>query len=97
MGLQITHLGSGSRGNSTLLESDSCKVLIDCGFSLKQTEKRLSTIKIEPSSIDAIFITHHHSDHTSGVIDLVKAYPGVKVFSPSELNSISINIISNSN
>ena len=51
MGLQITHLGSGSRGNSTLLESDSCKVLIDCGFSLKQTEKRLSTIKIEPSSI----------------------------------------------
>ena len=32
MGLQITHLGSGSRGNSTLLESDSCKVLIDSGM-----------------------------------------------------------------
>ena len=68
MGLQITHLGSGSRGNSTLLESDSCKVLIDCGFSLKQTEKRLSTIKIEPSSIDAIFITHHHGDHSKSAL-----------------------------
>lgn len=68
MGLQITHLGSGSRGNSTLLESDNCKVLIDCGFSLKQTEKRLSRIKIEPSSIDAIFITHHHGDHSKSAL-----------------------------
>ena len=68
MGLQITHLGSGSRGNSTLLESDNCKVLIDCGFSLKQTEKRLSRIEIEPSSIDAILITHHHGDHSRSAL-----------------------------
>ncbi len=68
VGLQITHLGSGSRGNSTLLESDNCKVLIDCGFSLKQTEKRLSRIEIEPSSIDAIFITHHHGDHSRSAL-----------------------------
>ena len=74
MGLQITHLGSGSRGNSTLLESDSCKVLIDCGFSLKQTEKRLSTIKIEPSSIDAIFITHHHGDHSKSALKASKKW-----------------------
>jgi phosphoribosyl 1,2-cyclic phosphodiesterase len=68
VGLQITHLGSGSRGNSTLLESDNCKVLIDCGFSLKQTEKRLSRIEIESSSIDAIFITHHHGDHSRSAL-----------------------------
>ena len=68
VGLQITHLGSGSRGNCTLLESDNCKVLIDCGFSLKQTEKRLSRIEIEPSSIDAIFITHHHGDHSRSAL-----------------------------
>ena len=48
-------------------------------------------------NLDYIFITHHHSDHTSGVASLVKAYPEVKVFSPSELNSISVNIISDSN
>tara|TARA_Y100000768_G_scaffold66845_1_gene46537 strand:- start:3982 stop:4812 length:831 start_codon:yes stop_codon:yes gene_type:complete len=68
VGLQITHLGSGSRGNCTLLESDNCKVLIDCGFSLKQTEKRLSRIEIEPSSIDAILITHHHGDHSRSAL-----------------------------
>ena len=68
VGLQITHLGSGSRGNCTLLESDNYKVLIDCGFSLKQTEKRLSRIEIEPSSIDAILITHHHGDHSRSAL-----------------------------
>ncbi len=68
VGLQITHLGSGSRGNCTLLESNNCKVLIDCGFSLKQTEKRLSRIEIEPSSIDAILITHHHGDHSRSAL-----------------------------
>ena len=68
MGLRITHLGSGSRGNSTLLESENCKVLIDCGFSLKQTERRLSRISIEPREIDAIFVTHHHGDHSKSAL-----------------------------
>lgn len=48
-------------------------------------------------NLDYIFITHHHSDHTSGVVDLVRAYPEVKVFSPSELNSISVHKISDGN
>jgi len=68
VGIEITHLGSGSRGNSTLLESDNCKVLIDCGFSLKQTEMRLSRIRIEPNTIDAIFVTHHHGDHSRSAL-----------------------------
>ena len=68
MGLQITHLGSGSRGNSTLLESDDCKVLIDCGFSLKQIEKRLFRAEVDPGLIDAIFVTHHHGDHSKSAL-----------------------------
>ena len=63
MALEITPLGSGSRGNSTLLRSGSTMVLIDCGFSLKQLELRLSRINVNPLDIDGIFITHHHSDH----------------------------------
>ena len=62
-----------------------------------ESDKILEVLKKKKLNLDYIFITHHHSDHTSGVIDLVKAYPGVKVFSPSELNSISINIISDGN
>ena len=57
----------------------------------------LDVLKKKKINLDYIFITHHHSDHTSGVVDLVKAYPEVKVFSPSELNSISVNIISDGN
>ena len=57
----------------------------------------LDILKKKKLNLDYIFITHHHSDHTSGVVDLVKANPEVKVFSPSELNSISVNIISDGN
>ncbi len=65
MALEITPLGSGSRGNSTLLKSGSTMVLIDCGFSLKQLELRLSRINVNPLEIDGIFITHHHLDHAN--------------------------------
>ncbi len=66
MTLSITHLGSGSSGNATLLATDETKVLVDCGFSGKQLEKRLSLLEITPDELDAILITHHHSDHSKG-------------------------------
>ena len=59
-----------------------------------EADKILDVLKKKKLILDYIFITHHHSDHTSGVADLVKAYPEVEVFSPSELNSISVNLIS---
>ena len=62
-----------------------------------ESDKILDVLKKKKLNLDCIFITHHHSDHTSGVVDLVKAYPEVKIFSPSELNSISVNIISGGN
>ena len=68
MGLEIFHLGSGSRGNSTLLISGDSKILIDCGFSLKQTEIRLKRINVEPKSINAIIVTHHHGDHSKSAL-----------------------------
>ncbi|MDP6899236.1 MAG: MBL fold metallo-hydrolase [Candidatus Thalassarchaeaceae archaeon] len=66
MGLEITHLGSGSRGNATLLQTDASKVLIDCGFSGRQMERRLGMIGVAPEDIDAIMLSHHHSDHVQG-------------------------------
>lgn len=66
MSLSITHLGTGSRGNSTLLESDDVKVLIDQGFSGAQLEKRLGILGISPQEIDCIVISHHHGDHGGG-------------------------------
>ncbi len=47
--------------------------------------------------LEYIFITHHHADHTSGVLGLVKQYPQIQIYSPSGLSNISINKISNGN
>ena len=66
MSLRITHLGTGSRGNSTLLETDDVKVLIDLGFSGAQLQKRLAMLNIEPEDIDCALLSHHHGDHGGG-------------------------------
>ncbi len=68
MTLRITHLGTGSRGNSTLLETDEVKVLIDQGFSGAQLEKRLGLLNIKPTDIDCVLLSHHHGDHGGGAI-----------------------------
>ena len=67
MSLSITHLGSGSRGNATLIECEDHRILIDQGFSGRQLEKRLGLMNIKPNEIEAILITHLHSDHIAGV------------------------------
>ena len=64
MTLKITHLGSGSKGNATLLSTDHENVLIDCGFSLIKTEKRLGSIGLKGEDISAIIVTHNHGDHS---------------------------------
>lgn len=66
MSLSITHLGTGSSGNSTLLMTENTKVLIDQGFSGRKLQKRLEAIGVDVQSIDAVFISHHHSDHGGG-------------------------------
>ena len=62
-----------------------------------ESNKILDVLKKNKLNLNYIFITHNHNDHTSGVAGLVKAYPEVKVFSPSKLNSISVNLISDGN
>ena len=66
MTMTITHLGTGSRGNSTLLETPRVKVLVDQGFSGAQLAKRLARLELKPEDIDCVFISHHHGDHGGG-------------------------------
>tara|TARA_Y100001001_G_C7962571_1_gene293013 strand:- start:24 stop:839 length:816 start_codon:yes stop_codon:yes gene_type:complete len=59
-------LGSGSSGNATLVADADRYVLIDVGLSCREVTRRLSLLGVNPSSIDAIVITHAHGDHTRG-------------------------------
>lgn len=60
-------LGSGSRGNAILLESEGTRILIDAGFPPRVLARRLATLRIAPESISAVIVTHEHVDHARGV------------------------------
>ena len=72
--IRFASLGSGSKGNATLVQSEDTLLLIDNGFSLKETCKRLATLDKQPEDIDAILVTHEHGDHISGVGRLARKY-----------------------
>lgn len=65
--MRFASLGSGSKGNGTLIEQGETTLLVDCGFSLKQTEQRLQRLERSIEDLDAILVTHEHSDHLNGV------------------------------
>jgi phosphoribosyl 1,2-cyclic phosphodiesterase len=66
----LASIGSGSRGNGTLVFFEDTCLLIDCGFSLKETQRRLTRCGVDPAELTAILVTHEHSDHASGVAAL---------------------------
>jgi phosphoribosyl 1,2-cyclic phosphodiesterase len=72
-------LGSGSRGNGTLVEIGGELFLVDCGFGIRQAERRLARLDVRPGDLSAILVTHEHADHASGVAALAHRY-AVPVF-----------------
>lgn len=79
MSLRFAMLGSGSRGNGTLVEAGGTRVLVDCGFALRDTEARLERLGVEAAALDAILVTHEHGDHLGGVARLARRY-GIPVW-----------------
>lgn len=65
-------LGSGSSGNCAFLQTPDSKILIDAGFSGKRIGEMLEEIGESPENLDAVFITHEHSDHVAGLRGLAK-------------------------
>jgi phosphoribosyl 1,2-cyclic phosphodiesterase len=60
-------LGSGSRGNAVVLESGNTRLLIDAGFNASTLVERMKHAAIAPESIQAVVVTHEHTDHVRGV------------------------------
>ncbi|WP_339529156.1 MBL fold metallo-hydrolase [Pseudomonas mucidolens] len=72
--MRFAVLGSGSQGNGTLVAHDDTYVLVDCGFSLRETERRLLRLGVHPTQLSAILVTHEHADHVHGVGLLSRRY-----------------------
>lgn len=72
--LQVASLGSGSSGNALLVRSATTVLLLDCGFTLKETTARMAQLGVSPASLDGVLITHEHGDHVKGVGPLSRKY-----------------------
>lgn len=64
--MRFACLGSGSKGNAWLVENGATRVMIDCGFGVRDMAARLARLGVEPDSVSAVLITHEHSDHARG-------------------------------
>lgn len=85
-------LASGSKGNCTLVASENSKILIDAGLSGKATVSKLAELGIDISEIDAILITHEHTDHIRGLNTLAFKY-GIPVFANADTAKSIIHIL----
>ncbi|SAK79315.1 beta-lactamase domain-containing protein [Caballeronia pedi] len=76
--MRFASLGSGSEGNALLVEASSgtttTRVLLDCGFSGKEVERRLARLNCRAEDLDAIVITHEHTDHIGSALTLARRW-----------------------
>jgi len=72
--MRFASLGSGSKGNATLIEAGDACLLIDCGFSARELERRLAMLQLEGARLSGILVTHEHGDHIKGVWTLSRRH-----------------------
>ncbi len=72
--MKFASLGSGSEGNALLVAVGRTRVLMDCGFSLKDTLARLARLNVSAEQLSGIVVTHEHGDHSNGVARLARKF-----------------------
>lgn len=77
--MRFASLGSGSRGNATLVSSAGTTVLVDCGFGMREAIRRMQTLAMDPATLAGILVTHEHIDHVRGVFALARRF-GLTVY-----------------
>lgn len=82
--MRICLLASGSKGNSLLVESGRTRLLIDAGISARELRKRLELIGVDVATLNALLITHEHTDHVRGLGPLVRQL-GLPVYLQTDL------------
>ncbi len=72
--MKLISLASGSKGNATLIVTEKSRILVDCGISAKRADESLKAVGLSLKDIDALLLTHEHSDHIRGVKRLMSVY-----------------------
>ncbi len=72
--MRFASIGSGSSGNALVVECGRTRLLLDCGFSVRETEARLARLGVEPATLCAIVVTHEHEDHAGGVFAFARRH-----------------------
>lgn len=85
--IRFAVLGSGSGGNSAVVECGDVRLLIDAGLSARQIQLRLAMLGIEPAMLDGILLTHEHGDHVRGLDVFRKKFP-VTVYATAETRQV---------
>ena len=91
--LKVCVLATSSAGNCTFVGSESTRILIDAGLSKKETFDRLASLGEDPADLDAILITHEHSDHTAGLGILTRHYARQRTPKPVYLTKLTAPLI----
>ncbi|MDR2520218.1 MAG: MBL fold metallo-hydrolase [Eubacteriaceae bacterium] len=77
--LRLISLSSGSTGNCLYIEGGGAKILVDCGVTLKRASEGLKSLGVTPKDVDALLLTHEHSDHVKGAGYAAK-YFGLQIY-----------------
>lgn len=95
MTLKFASLGSGSSGNATLVSFGETHILLDCGFSVREAQKRIEKLHVKLADVSAVLVTHEHGDHIKGVPALARKF-GVPVYmTPGTYHSKDLGAIPN--
>ncbi|HEY3269510.1 MAG TPA: MBL fold metallo-hydrolase [Armatimonadota bacterium] len=74
MSLRVWALASGSSGNSFLVQGGNTTVLLDAGFPMRTIRGKIASVGVDPALVEAVFLTHEHSDHVGGVGPVCRAF-----------------------
>src|ERR1700712_3174603 len=91
MSLFVASLNSGSNGNCYYVGNQHEAILVDVGISCRETEKRMARIGLSMKKVKAIFVSHEHSDHISGIPVLAKKYSLPVYITPGTLLHLRVN------
>jgi phosphoribosyl 1,2-cyclic phosphodiesterase len=98
--VRFCSLGSGSSGNGLVVEAGRTRVLMDCGFTLQETVRRLERADLAPRDVTAVVVTHEHDDHLGGVARFAKRHAipvyltrGTAQWLPEDFPAVLVRII----